>query len=406
MLGQGSSYGLRILYFIVIARLLGVVQYGIVVGAFGLVNLVAQYSRMGTGTVLVRYVAPDSSRCRAYWGNALLVTLFMGCVIVLILIVLAPHVIDPASAAIVGLTAAGSCICEQVAISAVQVFQSLQIMRTAAWISQLTSLARAAAAFSLLVTIRHATAVEWSVASLVASCLAAIIAITVVTVQRGWPHRVPGLMWSHAWEGLGYAFASSTVNAYDDLDKTMLSHYGMNEANGNYGLAYRVIDMGTMPLMAILLAAEPRLFQLAAEGADGAIQLGRRLLKHSLLVSAAASFGMFVLAPLIPELVGKGFRDAASALRWLCLIPIFRSVHWTTGSVLTSIGLQRYRTCTQMIVVALNFCLNIWLIPTYGWRGAAWASLATDGTLALLNFGVVEFVRRTKTQPSLETVCL
>ena len=48
---------------------------------------------------------------------------------------------------------------------------------------------------------------------------------------------------------------------------------------------------------------------------------------------------MFVLAPLIPLLVGRGFAESVSALRWLCLIPVFRSIHGATGSVLTGAGL-------------------------------------------------------------------
>jgi O-antigen/teichoic acid export membrane protein len=36
-------------------------------------------------------------------------------------------------------------------------------------------------------------------------------------------------------------------------------------------------------------------------------------------------------------------------------------------------------------VAALNFVLNLWLIPAYGWIGAAWSSLASDGLLAVLN---------------------
>jgi glycosyltransferase involved in cell wall biosynthesis len=102
---------------------------------------------------------------------------------------------------------------------------------------------------------------------------------------------------------------------------------------------------------------------------------------------------MFVFAPIIPLLAGKGFVESISALRWLCLIPVFRSVHKITGSVLTSIGLQRYRTLTQLTVVFLNFGLNLWLIPTYGWRGAAWASLATDGALGIMNWSVLEWTR-------------
>ncbi len=390
LLGQGLGYGLRMAYFIVIARLLGVLQYGIVVGAFALVNLVAEYSRFGTGTVLLRYVSPDHSRFAAYWGNILAVTLTMSGVLIVALHLLAPHIVSPATAGIVFITAIGSCLFEQITISATQAFQAFQDMRTAALFNQMTSLLRTIVAVGMLVILHHASARQWAIASAVASGIAMVAALITVTLRLGWPKLSPHLAWKHGKEGVEYAFGASTASAYNDLDKTMLSHYGMSAANGIYGMAYRIIEMGTAPLTSIQLAAQPRLFQLAESGPDQPIRLGRRLLKHGLLVSAATALGMFVLAPLIPILTGRGFSEGTLALRWLCLIPIFRSVHAISGSVLTSIGKQRYRTITQIIVVILNFGLNVWLIPLYGWRGAAWASLATDGTLALLNWSLLE----------------
>src|SRR5271156_5818924 len=116
LLGQGLGYGLRMAYFIVIARLLGVLQYGIVVGAFALVNLVAEYSRFGTGTVLLRYVSPDHSSFAAYWCNILAVTVTMGGVLVVALHLIAPHILNPVTAGIVFITAIGSCFFEQITI--------------------------------------------------------------------------------------------------------------------------------------------------------------------------------------------------------------------------------------------------------------------------------------------------
>jgi O-antigen/teichoic acid export membrane protein len=220
---------------------------------------------------------------------------------------------------------------------------------------------------------------------MIASAGAAFVALAAVTIKLGWPHFKPLLAMKHVGEGVEYSFAASTTSAYNDLDKTMLSHYGMAAANGIYGLAYRVIDVGTTPLVAIQLASEPRLFQLAESGTEGPIKLGRRLLRHGIMVSAAAALAMFLFAPVLPMLTGKGFVEAIAALRWLCLIPVFRSIHQMSGSALTGAGQQKYRTTSQCIAAALNFGLNLYLIPKYNWWGAAWASLITDGGLGMIN---------------------
>jgi O-antigen/teichoic acid export membrane protein len=45
-------------------------------------------------------------------------------------------------------------------------------------------------------------------------------------------------------------------------------------------------------------------------------------------------------------------------------------------------------------VAAINVLLNLWLIPAYSWRGAAWASLLTDGLLAISLWCAIQFLSR------------
>ncbi len=388
-LGQGSGYLLRAIYFVMIARLLGVVQYGLVVGAFALVNIAAQYSRLGTGMTLLRYVSIDRGEFAVYWGNVLLVTVPIGLGLTALLSVLAPHLIAPGSAAIVVFTSIGACVFEQLTISATQVFQAFERMRVTAVLNLLTSLARTITAGAMLLLLHRATAWQWALASMMVSGAATLLAFAAVTREFGAPNFSWRRLRERSLEGVGYSFASSTTSAYDDLDKAMLSHYGMSAQNGIYALAYRIIEMATMPIASVQLAAEPRLFQLGARHIRESWQLSLALLKKALLLSAAIAAVLFLGSPLLTPIVGKGFAEAASALRWLCLIPVFRSVHYIAGSVLTTSGLQRYRTATQLAAALMNFAVNLWLIPRYGWHGAAWSSLGTDAALGLMNLGTV-----------------
>ena len=78
--GQGMGYLLRAVYFVLIARLLGVLQYGVIVGAIALVNMVTNYGRLGSSIVFLRHVSADRTQFAVYWGNILLVTLSMSSV--------------------------------------------------------------------------------------------------------------------------------------------------------------------------------------------------------------------------------------------------------------------------------------------------------------------------------------
>jgi O-antigen/teichoic acid export membrane protein len=186
-------------------------------------------------------------------------------------------------------------------------------------------------------------------------------------------------------EGLGFSFAGTTQAAYNDVDKVMLSHYGLNRENGFYTLAYRVIDVATTPIAALDAAALPRFFRLGHAGTHKVIRLAVKSAGASLLLGAAIAGSILLLAPIIPHLVGRDFSGVLVALRWLCWIPFLRGIHRATGSALTGSGRQNLRTAAQVTVAAVNFLLNLWWIPVYGWIGAAWSSLASDGLLAMLN---------------------
>ena len=54
--GQGFSLLLQATYFVLLARLLGVGEYGVFAGAFAFVGIVMPYSSLGAGTLFMRYV--------------------------------------------------------------------------------------------------------------------------------------------------------------------------------------------------------------------------------------------------------------------------------------------------------------------------------------------------------------
>jgi O-antigen/teichoic acid export membrane protein len=383
--GQGSGFLLQSAYFILIARLLGPSQYGIFAGAFALTSILGQYSAMGSGTIFLRYVTAEPDKFPLYWGNILVVTAIASAVVIAPLWMFAGRLFSPGSQSIVLLAAIANCFCNQLTTSAAKVFQTYEQLRVTAVLNVATNFARALAAAAMLVAIHRASAYQWSVATVIVSMLAAVAAVVTVTAKFGRPKFSPALMRKHLAEGFGFAFATSTSTAYNDIDKTMLSHYGMNAANGIYTMAYRIIDVATIPGLAIREAAMPRFFRSGLTGIRESAALSAQLLKRAAPLGLVAMVVVFVAAPIIPHLVGNGFRETVLALRWLCLIPVLRPFHHMAGSALTGSGWQRYRTLSQVLAAALNIALNVWLIPRHGWLGAAWSSLLTDGALAVMN---------------------
>src|ERR1035438_3215712 len=92
ILGRGLGFVLQALYFVLLARLLGIVEYGIYAGAFAFVAIVSSYSGLGGGSLFLRYVSVNTGRFSVYWGNIVLTAISGGAVVVTLLHVAAPHI--------------------------------------------------------------------------------------------------------------------------------------------------------------------------------------------------------------------------------------------------------------------------------------------------------------------------
>jgi O-antigen/teichoic acid export membrane protein len=366
-LGQGFSVVCQAAYFVCLGRLLGATEYGIYAGAVALVSLLAQYSALGSHSVFLRYVSPEPGNFRRYWANIVVTTTVLGSVFTAVLAWVGPHVSHSSMRGLLACVAVGDCVCAQLTLGAGRVFQAFDRMRVTAMLNLLTNLLRAMLAAVLLWTVHRATARGWVWATLAVSALVSATAVTLVTKYFGKPEFSGRLLKARAGEGLVFALSYSTTGLYNDMDKAMLGHYGMNLANGIYTMAYRVVDVGMMPISAVHTTAFPRFFKKGAEGAVSTYKFAQRILKRTAPVGLALAVAMWVAAGVI---------------------------HMSAGDALSGAGHQKLRLATQTVAAVFNFGTNLYLIPQFGWYGAAWSSLATDGMLGIMNWCVLIRVSR------------
>ena len=392
--GQVIGFGLQAVFFVLLARFLGVTEYGRFAGALALVTIVMPYSPLGAGMIFMRYVTKQPSTAAVYWGNSLTIIVTTSLIIAGAFYLLGPALKVSRDPRLVLALVVANCLCAQIVLCSSSVFQTLDRFRATAILRLLPYLFRLAALLALRPVLHHADAYEWSLGVLASSIVSAVIALAWVRSAIG-PARLDlGLASRRLREGVGYSFAGSTQSAYNDIDKAMLSRYGMNEQNGIYTLAYRIIDIACTPIQAIDAAALPRYFRFNRAGFGAVLASARKLVPAAALTGLGMGLCIVLAASFVPRMVGRDFSEVVIALRWLCLLPMLRGIHQLAGGAITGAGLQRYRTGGQLCVAISNIGLNVWLIPRFGWRGAAWASLASDGALGLINISLLLWLGR------------
>ncbi len=386
IVGQGTAIILQTVFFLLLIRVLDTSQFGIFVGVTALVATIAPFATLGQGTVLIRRLTQANTLFNQAWGKTLRTALW-GSAATAILGWLGGWFVlrNPSLRQILPLLILSDLACNKLVELASQAFQATRQFRTASQITILPNFAKMVAVVCAI-TQMHVTGAKltvgaWTLWYLSFSALMAVAALTWVRLRLG---RAEDSHFAREdiREGLSYAVSGASFYIYNDIDKTFLAADGFVSAAGFYGAAYRLIEVMTAPLRAVNTAALPRFFSAGRLGSKEVRRVMLRVLVPSASFSLASGLLVFFFHGLAGSLFGREYGAAGQVLRYLCFIPLIRSLHYAFGNALTGLGSQWIRTSIQIGAAAFNVLVNIYLIPRFSWHGAAASSVATELLLA------------------------
>jgi O-antigen/teichoic acid export membrane protein len=382
-------------YFIIIARSLEPKQYGAFVAVVALAAILAPFVGLGAGNLIVRNVARDVDSFSESWGKALIVTLFTAvCALGIVLcsrVLLPPYI----SWVTLFMISAADLIFARLSDLCGFAFGAVEQFRAAAQINAWMSLTKLIGVGILATYISHPTVEQWAAVYLATSIISAATALSWSFVALRKPTFVLTGLRHDLGEGFFFSMGQSAQSVYNDIDKTMLANLGDLTATGIYGAAYRLIEVSMTPVRSILSAANPGFFRAGGNGMRGCLAYMRVLLPKALVYSFGTFLILMIAAPVVPYVLGKEYANTVEVLRWLSLLPALKTFHSFLADALTGAGHQPIRTTIQAAVAVFNVLLNLWLIPVYTWRGAAWSSVACDSLLgALLLLVILSHARR------------
>ena len=374
-------------YFVILARTLGAEQYGSFVGITALASLLFPFICLGSDDVLVKEVSVNRGLFATYWGNTLLI-LLVNSITVTALLLLLSGLIFPDNISLI--TIAFLLIADLLGLGLQEA--SNKTMRTvgladkAAVLIVLTTVGKLLAVLCLIVGIdefnisANSSVKAWSILYFASSLLVGLLAYFAINKLVGKPKLKLSRIKSDIAQGIYFSIGMSASNINNNIDKTMLASMATLDATGIYGSAYRFINIGDVPMIAMFNASYPKFFQQGSLGWKSCLNFARKLLPI-ILIYGIISFAAFqVFAPIVPQILGTEYRDAISTLRWLAPLPLISALQLLIANTLTGLGHQKVRSIIQMLAAVINIAFNIWLIPLYGLYGAIWATLTSDVT--------------------------
>ena len=178
---------------------------------------------------------------------------------------------------------------------------------------------------------------------------------------------------------LPYAFSMAMSPIFARVDILLLSYLRNTVEVGLYEVAsilfYRLNVLARMFSVAML----PLIARQYGQIGRGVVKYVRPTMKLQAALALPISVGGWLLsAPLIGFIFGAQFMVAATAFQLMALMTLLRFWDTSLGLTLTALDKQNVRALMMGLGAAFNVGLNLWLIPRFGYMGAAYSSVLSE----------------------------
>lgn len=214
----------------------------------------------------------------------------------------------------------------------------------------------------------------------------AVASLTMLGGALAWarPVRARGpIPWLNlAREGWPFAVGALSFRLQGEFNKPVLAHIGFAEA-GYFGIAQRVVDLASLPLIALQEALWPRVY--AAENPRRRLAVvGAVLLAMALL----GGLGILLAAPWLPLLLGSGYEATAQLLGQLAFLPFLQVMRNLGIASMVACGHAQLLTriyLMSMLGGTVATSLLIWHLELVG---AVIAAYATEVVAIIVQWGL------------------
>lgn len=217
--------------------------------------------------------------------------------------------------------------------------------------------------------------------------LAISLAITLRHVRLDWKPRYASIV--ELRSGATYAAMHLIAANPSELDKVLALRMLGTHSAGIYAASTRVMGALVLPVIAILVTAQPQLFRQSHTPS----RQGRQLIVT--IAALALAWGLLCwlllvsLSESLPLLFGARFAEMADLMPWLAAVAAPLSLRLASGTVLVALGRPLERVCFELGGITALVAATLLLAPNFGVRGLAAALLASESCMAATGWWLV-----------------
>jgi O-antigen/teichoic acid export membrane protein len=371
---------------ILLARRLGVAGFGQYSFAVSFVGFFALFTSFGFNSLLIRDVAKDRSLTNKYINNILSIKIIFS-VLAMIVLAISLFFIDKSEMVIIAIYILGiELVVSSFTESMRSLFQAYEKMEYDSILKIISKIIWAT--LILFVIYNNLTLVNITLATLCSASLSLII--TYIVVRKNISKiklETDYKFWKKLMlTALPFALTSLFSMINFRIDQVMLSFMTTDAIVGAYSAAYKIIDVLAILPGILLTALYPVFSKYHATDTKLLKKSFNLSLRYVITLSIPIVIGGFLLSGQIINLVyGPEYADSAMVLKILIFISLFSFINSPLFVLLNSIGKQKITMINTAFTALANIVMNAILIPSYGIKGAAFATIISEITFLILS---------------------
>ncbi|MEK7426247.1 MAG: polysaccharide biosynthesis C-terminal domain-containing protein [Actinomycetota bacterium] len=380
---EGVALVSTIVAFTLLGRTLGPIGYGDYASLYAIVGPLGNLAASGVPLALMQHVVRDKADVESVVRSCLTLTLIFGTALTVLGVVVASLVVPT-----LGLSTTSAIILLEFVSLPIGSIAFTTVQSIAGYIPatqlRLIPLVIRLAIIVVLSATDRLTVASLGYVYLVVSTVMSLIALQMVANRyrfSPWPGTIRS---RDAKTSMQYSLGITGMSFQNDGDKAVLAAYGYREETGLYAAAYRIVQLGLLPV-GVLFGVSHQRFLQHQEGERN--QHLRRSIKFA---AVTASYGLVfagfvvLIAPVLPRLVGEDFRGSVEMVRWLSPLVLLRSLALFPSNGLMGLGKTFMRSILLVVTAVVSMVLYIVLVPIMNWRGAVLGTMIGEALLAVL----------------------
>lgn len=166
---------------------------------------------------------------------------------------------------------------------------------------------------------------------------------------------------------------------YFSIDVVMIQILSGDYATGIYNSAYKIISVFSAFYVVYNVVIFPLMSKLYSENLNLLKLSFEQSIKYSLLILLPICIGVYFYSPYIINIIySQQYALASQAMQILIWTVVFLFINGVASSLLNAIDKEISVTKTYILVAVFNIVLNYITIPIWSYNGAAWATVLSE----------------------------